>query len=142
MIIFVIIAAVFVFVIAAVSVGRETARLDALPPSPAFELVDSVGWIAERLPEEVSAQISYEDVRDITLWHIEAVSALDEPADGHPNDEVVIVDESLAVQAVIDRAAAAGRTFETSHVSAVISLLFQYLEQIGAVGPMASPEPE
>ena len=61
--------AIVVFLIAAVTIGREARRLDGVSPAPAFELVDAVDWISERLPSEVSAQISYEDVR-VVIYHM------------------------------------------------------------------------
>jgi hypothetical protein len=70
-----VVTAFLVFAIAAFTIGRETHRLDAVTPAPALELVDAVDWIAERLPEEVSARISYDDVRALVTWHLEMLEA-------------------------------------------------------------------
>ena len=70
-IVILVVTAFVVFAMAAVTIGRETHRLDAVSPAPALELVDAVDWIAERLPESVSARITYEDVRDLVTWHLQ-----------------------------------------------------------------------
>ena len=41
--------AVLVFVIAAVAIGRETHRLDAVAPAPTLDLYDAVDWIAMQI---------------------------------------------------------------------------------------------
>ena len=127
-----------VFVVAAVAIGRETHRLDAMPPAPSFELVYAVDWIAERLPPEVSGQITYEDVRDIVDWHLQELAEnglrqLPPEATG----DVVLVDDNSAVDAVMYRALATGREFSLEQVKAVLDGELAYLEAIGAVGPRA-----
>ena len=63
-------ALAIVFVVAAVAIGREAHRLDAQPPSPPVNLDEEVAFVAERLPFEVSAALSYADVRTILEWQI------------------------------------------------------------------------
>jgi hypothetical protein len=134
---------VLVFVIAAFAIGRETHRLDAMPPAPSFELVYAVDWIAERLPEEVSAQITYEDVRDIVDWHLQELAEHGvEQTAGAASGEVVVVDGRAAVDAVMYRALAAGREFTPAQVKAVLDGELAYLEAIGAVGPEADAAPD
>jgi hypothetical protein len=133
---------VLVFVIAAVAIGRETHRLDAMPPAPSFELVYAVDWIAERLSPEISAQISYEDVRDIIDWHLQELSSHGVEQHVSTSDaQLVVVDDNAAVDAVMFRAVSEGREFRPEHVKAVLDGELAYLEAIGAVGPIAdAPE--
>jgi hypothetical protein len=138
MILAVVLVVLLVFVIAAFAIGRETHRLDAMPPAPSFELVYAVDWIAERLPEDVSAQITYEDVRDIVDWHLQELQehGLKQAPDA-ATGEVVLVDDSAAVDAVMYRALAEGREFTLDQVKAVLDGELAYMEAIGAVGAPA-----
>ena len=135
--------AVLVFVIAAVTIGRETHRLDSLAPAPAFELVDAVSWISDRLPPEVSAQVSYADVRDLVSWHLATIDGAAEPRkNGSGPDELVIVEDADATETLIALAKADGRSFTHDQVKAVLDGEIAYLRAIGAVGPQIDPSRE
>lgn len=132
-----------VFVIAAIAIGRETHRLDAMPPAPSFELVYAVDWISDRLSPEISAQISYEDVRDIIDWHLQELSAHGVKQTALPEQtELVVMNDNEAVDSVMFRALAEGRELRPEHVKAVLDGELAYLEAIGAVGPIADAPPE
>ncbi len=147
---FVVLAVVIVFVIAAVAIGRETHRLDAVTPVPSIDVNDSVGWISERLPEEISAQVSYEDVRDILLWHLDEMqirgvaSTLETPPAGSGVGEdgaPIVVDDDWGVDAVGMRALQNGRDLNPLHIRAVLDAELEYFNAIGAVGPQALDQP-
>jgi hypothetical protein len=135
-----VVTAFLVFAIAAFTIGRETHRLDAVTPAPALELVDAVDWIAERLPEEVSARISYDDVRALVTWHLEMLEA-----DGvmqTADSDLMIVEDQGTIAALVDRALDNGREFDATQVRAVLDGELAYLRAIGAVGPLADPAHE
>jgi hypothetical protein len=147
---FVVVALAAVFVIAAVAIGRETHRLDAVTPIPSIDVNDAVGWISERLPEDISAQVSYEDVRDILLWHLDemqtrGVASTFETtglssaggADGSP----IVVDDDWGVDAVGMRALQNGRDLNPLYIRAVLDAELEYFDAIGAVGPQALDQP-
>jgi hypothetical protein len=126
---FVVLAAVLVFVMAAVVIGRETGRLAAAPPRPVFDLEEAVGWVADRLPDELSGRLSYDELRSLLGWGVEHLAATGD-------DEIVVADAdtcahvlALAVEAGIDVAAA--------DVEVVLDRQVAYLEAIGAAGPQA-----
>ena len=129
--------AVLVFVIAAVAIGRETHRLDAVAPAPTLDLYDAVDWIAEQLPVEISAHITYEDVRDIVTWHVEAMQERGvEPTMG-ADGSLVIVDEERSVESLALRALREGRDVDPRHIRAVLDGELAYFAAIGAIGPLA-----
>jgi hypothetical protein len=145
---FVVLAVVAVFVIAAVAIGRETHRLDAVTPVPSIDVNDAVGWISERLPEDISAQVSYEDVRDILLWHLDEMqsrgvaSTLESSAaNGADPAQPIVVDDDWGVDAVGMRALQNGRDLNPVHIRAVLDAELEYFEAIGAVGPQALDQP-
>ncbi len=65
------VAAVLVVVIALVAVGREAFTLGAQPKQAHFDLEEAVAFVADRLPDEVTAVLTYDDVRSILRWHLE-----------------------------------------------------------------------
>jgi hypothetical protein len=136
-IVFVVLAVVVVFVIAAVAVGREAGRLDAQPPRPVFDMDEAVEWIGDRLPFEVGAELSHDDVRVILQWSLEHYRASMLSSNGHGPDHPgaeVVVGEAETLAHVLERTRATGRTWATNHVRAVLDAQLAYLEAIGALG--------
>ncbi len=130
------------FIIAAVVIGREAHRLDAMSPRVVFDLDEAVLSVSERLPAEVTSELSYADVRDLLRWHmadlraqgLKPPAALDEPQDPA---KLIVVDEDASVGSLIARVGSEGRTYSREDVSAVVEAHFEYLREIGAVGPPA-----
>ena len=130
------------FIIAAVVIGREAHRLDAMSPREVFDLDEAVLSVSERLPQEVTAELSYADVRDLVRWHmadlraqgLKPPAAVDEPQDP---SRLTVVDEDASVSSLIARVASEGRTYRREEIGAVVEAHFEYLREIGAVGPPA-----
>jgi len=128
-----------VMAVAAGAIGREARRLDALPPRAVFDLDEAVQWVAEHLPDEVTAQLSYEDVRqllDLSLDHLRSLGLAGRTT-GEAVEAEVVVDEAAAVAAVLDRATQAGMDVSAHDVRSVVSAQLAYLQAISAVGPPA-----
>src|SRR5437899_10387466 len=64
-------AAGVIFAIAAFVIGREARKLDSAPPQPVFDIEEAVAWVADHLPFDVSAVLTYDDVRRIIDWNLE-----------------------------------------------------------------------
>lgn len=123
----IVLAGVVIFVIAAIAIGRETGRLAVQSPRPVFDMDEAVEWIGERLPFEVSAELSHDDVRQIVQWSLDQLSV-------RPEDEVLVVDdETLAYVQV--RARGAGHAWTEQQIQSVLDVQLGYLEVIGAAGP-------
>jgi hypothetical protein len=132
----VVVAAIAVFVIAAVVVGRETVRLDREAPRPVFDLDEAVAWVADRLPDEVTALLSPDDVAQILEWSLECFATA-EPDHDVAGGESVVEDED-AVAFVLARAGT-DRSWTAGQVTAVLTQQTAYLAAIGAVRSL-SPE--
>jgi hypothetical protein len=117
-----------------VLVGREAARLSAAPPRPVFDVDEAVVWIADQLPASVSAQLSHADVRQILLWSLDhlRVVALQER----------VAEEGETFGWVVDQAAEAGCDWTPVEIKAVLDGQADYLQVIGAAGPVPSLPPE
>lgn len=133
-IVFVVLGAIVVFVIAAVLIGRETSRLATSPPRPVYDIDEAVVWIAERLPDDVSAQLSHGDVRQIIDWSMNhlRVLALDDRT----------ADETETFGYVVDQAADGGKQWAPTEIKAVLDAQAEYLTVIGAAGPVPFLAPE
>ena len=132
-----------VFGIAAVVIGREARRLDAVAPNPVFDIDEAVAWVADRLPFEVSAVLSHGDVRQIIDWNLEYFRTRGVSNNGHSTDiaGLVVVGGAETVDYVMHRAQLAGIELTPAQVHAVLDAQMSYLEAIGAVGPEAPDEP-
>ncbi len=131
-----------VFAIAAVVIGREARRLDAVPPRPVFDLDEAVDWVAEHLPFEVSAVLSHDDVRRIIDLNLEFFRMKGTSGNGHApaTEGPVVVGGAETVDYVLRRAAALGESYTAPQVHAVLDAQMTYLEAIGAIGPEVPPE--
>ncbi len=153
---FAVVALVVVFVIAAVVIGRESVRLSVEVPRPVFDLDEAVASVADRIPFEISAVLSHDDVRRMLRWNLAdlqsaAVVALDaagtagreagggDGGDGDvgrlPPSPLTVMGEEEAVVAVRTRAEAEGLEYTDDQIRAVLDAHLAYLELIGAVGP-------
>jgi len=127
-----------VLAIAAGAIGREARRLDSLPPRAVFDLDEAVEWVAEHLPDDVTAELSYEQVRaliDFGLDHLRTLGVAGRT--GERVDGEVVVSEADAVAAVIHRADEAMLEVTAYQVQQVLAAQLGYLEAISAVGPAA-----
>jgi hypothetical protein len=137
-----VLAAVLVFAIAAVVVGREARRLAARPPGRVFEFEDAVSWVCDHVSGEVAAVLSPDDVRRILNWHLEyfRIKGMSSNGASPKVDGPVIVSGAETVDFVLKRAEADGLDYTPEQVHAVLDAQMTYLESIGAVGPVAEPD--
>lgn len=135
-------AAVLVVVIALVAVGREAFTLAAQPKQALFDVEEAVDFVADHIPDEVSARISYDDVRALVRWHLEHLAALGTPSARWDagRSRLVVVDDEEGAEVLMTRAVEAGLDLIPDDVAAVLAAELAYFEAIGAVGPPV-PEP-
>jgi hypothetical protein len=139
-VLYVVIAVAVVFLIAAVLVGREARRLDAEPPRAVFDIDEATEWVANHLPFEITAVLSYADVRQILEWNLEFLRARGmTAADGGAPEAIVVGPEEVA-DFVLDRARASESPYSEDQVAAVLDAQLGYFDAIGAIGPPADDE--
>ena len=120
-----------------VAVGRVTSRLGAQDTPSVYSVDEATDFVADRLPDEVTAQLSFDDVREILQWHIEyladrgvAAGLYDDRAVAGPL--VAAEDEALAY--VLGRAADVQMEVDDVWVVQVLDANEAYLRAIGAIG--------
>ena len=136
----ILVAVVLVAAIGVVAVGAVVNRLAVEAPVSVFDEDEAVEWIADRLPYDVAAQLSHDDVRALVLWHLEYLEsegvATETQFEEAPDAVVVAEDDSLAY--VLGRATEVGLDVDDAQVVAVLDGERSYLEAIGAIGPQVA----
>lgn len=136
--------------LAAYAVMRVSSRLAHTRARAVYDLLEAVDFVAERLPDALSAKLSYDDVQDILLWRLDHLRLRGSATYGRGdvaateaegrNDEVVTSDDD-SVDYVLAQASESGRDIDALDVVVVLDLESQYLEAIGALGPPAEESP-
>lgn len=137
-----VLAVAVVFAIAAVVVGREARRLAAKPPQRVFDFEDAVSWVCDHVSDDVAAILSPDDVRRILNWHLEyfRLKGVSSNGDSAHTEGPVVVSGAETVDFVLMRAEAMGAEYTPEQVHAVLDAQMTYLQEIGAVGPVADPD--
>ncbi len=134
------VGAVAVILIALVAVGKAVAELETERSPAVYDLNDAVDWIAQRLPDEVTARISFEDLKMLLRWHLDwfqeagvASRHGQELATDQVSIDGAVAPHDAAIDAIVARSLAAGGP-EAVDVVCVLDLQMKYLTAIGAVG--------
>jgi hypothetical protein len=139
----IILATLLVFAIAAVTVGREARRLDSFAPRAVYELEQATKFVADRLPSDSQARLTFEELRKLLVFHmrwlhdngLQPLGVIDRRQD--IVEEIVITEET--VTAYLLGAAEKNRIeiLEDVDVVHVVQAHLDYFDAIGAVGPVA-----
>jgi hypothetical protein len=133
-------AAALVVVIGLVAIGREAFTLRTQPKQAHFDLEEAVEFVADRLPDEVTAVITYDDVRSILRWHIEYLRDRGVPVRRDQNQGgPVVVEDDEGIAFVLAKADEDGLEVTDVEVAHVLDAEVAYFHAIGAIG---GPVPE
>jgi len=138
-----IVGAIVVTAIAFVAVGQAVGRMADDRPPAVYDLHDASLWIGDRLPDEVTARLSYDDVARVLGWHLDWFSDVgaasrygQELAGDAVRREGSIAPDGAAIDAVVARSLAEDGP-DAVDVVCVLDLQMRYLVAIGAVGEQA-----
>lgn len=139
-----VIAALLVFAIAAVIVGREARRLDSVAPRAVYELEQATQFVADNLPSETQARLTFAELRKLLVFHmrwlhdkgLQPAGVVDRRQD--IVDEVVIDEQTLT--AYLLDAAEKNNIEILDDVDAVyvVKAHLKYFDAIGAIGPQSN----
>jgi hypothetical protein len=135
-------AAAAVFAIAAVVVGREARRLATKAPGRVFEFEDAVSWVCDHVDNRVAAVLTPDDVRRILNWHLEyfRIKGMSSNGSSAQPPSRVVVNSAETVDYVLKEAEALGSPYTAEQVHAVLEAQMTYLQEIGAIAPVADGE--
>ncbi len=135
--VFVAVAIVAVAVVGLVVVGRETSRLAHQAQPAVFDLEEAVGFISDRLPDDVASRVTPDDVRWVLRTDAESLElATDQPEDIELGPE--FLDEDAALARVLAAADEDDLALADADLASILTERTNYLEAIGAVGPPAT----
>jgi hypothetical protein len=142
-IVFAVVAALGVFVIAAVAVGREAHRLDAVAPRVVYQLDEAVDFVCDRLPEESQARLTPGEVEQLLVFHmrwlheqgLQPDNVVDAPQS--ISEPLVITEDALTAWLLGEAEANGVELLDDVDAVNVVEAHLEYFEAIGAVGPPA-----
>lgn len=141
--IYIAIAAVLVFVMAAVVVGREAHRLDSVSPRSVYIPMEAMEFVAEYLPAASQARLTPDELELLLLAHmrwlhskgLQPSNVIDRRQD--ISERVVIVDDTVAGYLLGEADRLGIEIIDDVDVVNVVDAHLAYFEAIGAVGPRA-----
>jgi hypothetical protein len=142
-IVFGVLAALGVFAVAAVAVGREAHRLDSVAPRAVYELDEAVDFVCDRLPVESQARLTPAEVEQLLVFHMRWLHEQGLQPDGvvdRPQSisEPVVLTEDALTAYLIGAAESNGiDLLDDVDAVNVVEAHLRYFEAIGAVGPPA-----
>jgi hypothetical protein len=128
------------FAIAAVVVGREARRLDAIAPRAVYDPDEAGAYVMHQLSGTAGEHLTPEELHDLLSWHLGAMrrkglqppKAVDQRQS--LNDEPVVVDEDVSIGELIARAELADLAVPDEVIAEVMRHHLNYLGLIGAIG--------
>ena len=137
-------AAISVFLIAALVVGREARRLDAVAPRAVYGRLEATEFVADLLPPTTQARLTLDELREMLVLHMRWLHAqglqpdkvVDRPQEIH--DVVLITEDQLTGYLLSEASKAGVEVLDDVDVVYVVQAHLAYFEAIGAVGPTAS----
>jgi hypothetical protein len=139
-----VVAAVLVFVIAAVTIGREARRLDAVAPRAVYEITEAVDYVADMLPAQTQARLTMAELDTLLRAHMQWLHAKGlQPRDviDHRQDifePLVISEDSLSAYLLGEADRIGVELLDDVDVIRVVEAHLAYFDAIGAVGPSAT----
>lgn len=136
--IFVVVSALVAFVVAAVAVGSVTAEQAGKSRPAVYDLEEAVHFVADRLAPDVTAVITFDDVRQVLLWHLdylEAKGVASYGTDAAVTGSLVVVTDDEPIAFILGKADDAEAELTDEQVVAILTAQEGYYRAIGAFGP-------
>ena len=140
---FIVVAAVGVFLIAALTIGREARRLDAMAPRAVYQLEQAADFVAMSLPETTQARLTMEELEQLLVMHmnwLHGKGLLPDKAVDHRQDNttrLVVTEESLIAYLLGESEKTGIQIIDDVDLVNVTEAHLAYFDAIGAVGPVA-----
>jgi len=140
---FVVLSAIAVFLIAALTIGREARRLDALAPRAVYEIEEAAAFVADVLPQATQARLTMGELEQLLILHLNWLHSrgllpkgvIDKKQD---IDEPVVITEETLIGYLLGEAERVGvAILDDTDVVTVTDAHLKYFDAIGAVGPRA-----
>ena len=140
---FIVAAAVSVFLIAALTIGREARRLDAMAPRAVYQLEQAADYVAMSLPEATQARLTMEELEKLLVLHMNWLHSKGllpaKAVDQRQNISmpIVVTEDSLIAYLLGESDKAGIQIMDDVDLVNVTEAHLAYFNAIGAVGPAA-----
>ena len=140
---YIVAAAVSVFLIAALTIGREARRLDAMAPRAVYQLEQAADFVAMSLPETTQARLTMEELEKLLMMHmnwLHSKGLLPDRAVDQRQDistPIVVTEDSLIAYLLGESDKAGIQIMDDVDLVNVTDAHLAYFDAIGAVGPVA-----
>ena len=140
---FIVTAAVSVFLIAALTIGREARRLDAMAPRAVYQLEQAADYVAMSLPEATQARLTMEELEKLLVLHMNWLHSKGllpaKAVDQRQNISmpIVVTEDSLIAYLLGESDKAGIQIMDDVDLVNVTEAHLAYFNAIGAVGPAA-----
>lgn len=132
-----------VFLIAALTIGREARRLDAMAPRAVYQLEQAADYVAMSLPEATQARLTMEELEKLLLLHMNwlhskgllPAKAVDQRQ--NISTPIVVTEDSLIAYLLGESDKAGIQIMDDVDLVNVTEAHLAYFDAIGAVGPEA-----
>ena len=140
---YIVAAAVSVFLIAALTIGREARRLDAMAPRAVYQLEQAADYVAMSLPEATQARLTMEELEKLLVLHMNwlhskgllPAKAVDQRQ--NISTPIVVTEDSLIAYLLGESDKAGIQIMDDVDLVNVTEAHLAYFDAIGAVGPEA-----
>lgn len=126
------VGALLVIAIALVAVGGGVAKTASMPDQVVYDVMESIDFCAEALPDEVTSTLSYDDLRRALRLHLEWIQAYHFTPDGDPEGPIVFNSDD-ALSYVMERSAVTRLPISADQARQVIDAHLAYFQFMGAV---------
>ncbi|CAN5400044.1 hypothetical protein BH10ACT3_BH10ACT3_02760 [soil metagenome] len=137
--IWIVLGVIGTFVIAAVSIGVVSGSLAQRPRRSVYDLDEAVEFVADRLPEDVTAEVTFDQVRSVLLFHCDYLAEKG-VASARTADDIgtalVVVPDDEPIAYILGRVTDEDVELSDEQVVMILDVETQYYEAIGAFGPM------
>jgi hypothetical protein len=126
------VAVVSVVVIALIFVGDAVGKTSKMPDQIVVDVHEAINFCAEALPSEVTAVMTFDDLRRLLRLHLEWIQAYHWSPEGS-DEGPILFEEFDALDYVMERTAAIRLDVPREHVAQVIDVHSSYLQVMGAI---------
>ncbi len=127
-----IVAAVLIVALAFAFTGWAVGKTESMPDQIVVDAHEAIEFCAQALPGNVTAELSYDDLRRVLRMHLEWIQAYDFAPEGGV-DGPIVFEQFDAVDYVMERADVNHLDISRDHVAAIVAAHSDYLQVMGAI---------
>jgi hypothetical protein len=127
-----IIAAVIIVIVAFIAVGHAVGSTEAMPAQIVVDVHEAIEFCAEALPDEITAELTYDELRRLLRLHLEWIQAYHWSPEGTESGPIVF-EQFDALDYVMERMTVTDLDVPRGFAAAVIQAHSDYLQVMGAV---------